>query len=185
MVVSRVKKGGTSTYWGKGEVIVDSPEQLITVGIWEYQWIQGTEKWWLLRLSNLLWRRWGSWFDCSLVITTTAQRPGWIFPCSCVVHSILLHGRWRRLKDVQHVGETKLNCFWHCYQSFRICLYVRIILMKLYRDAMKVSTLFPAGKKGFNFGSRRKKRFQLRIHVSFLEIISLQHSIKYKWNYHG
>ena len=41
-------------------VMVDSPEQLITVGIWEYQRIQGTEKWWLLRPSNLLWRRWGS-----------------------------------------------------------------------------------------------------------------------------
>ena len=51
------------------------------------------------------------------------------------------------MKDVQHVGETKLNCCWHCYQSFRICLYVRIILMKLYCDAMKVSTLVPAGKK--------------------------------------
>ena len=39
------------------------------------------------------------------------------------------------MKDVPHVGETKLNCFWHCYQSFRICLY-----------------------EGFNFGSRRKKK---------------------------
>ena len=29
---------------GKGEVMVASPEQLITMGIWEYQWIQGTEK---------------------------------------------------------------------------------------------------------------------------------------------
>ena len=160
----------------------------------------GKVKWWLLRPSNLLLWEYGStsrfkeqrndgcfvratycgeggalWFDCSLVITTVAQRPGWIFPWSCVVHSILLHGRWSRMKDVQHVGETKLNCFWHCYQSFRICLYVRIILMKLYCDAMKVSTLVPAGKK----------RFQLRIHVSCLEIISLQHSIKYKWNYHG
>ena len=64
-----------------------------------------------------------------------------------VVHSILLHGRWSRMKDVPHVGKTKLNCFWHCYQSFRICLYVRIILMKLYYDAMKVSTLVPAGKR--------------------------------------
>ena len=160
----------------------------------------GKVKWWLIRPSNLLLWEYGStsgfkeqrndgcfvratycgeggalWFDCSLVITTAAQRPGWIFPWSCVVHSILLHGRWSRMKDVQHVGETKLNCFWHCYQSFRICLYVRIILMKLYCDAMKVSTLVPA----------RKKRFQLRIHVSCLEIISLQHSIKYKWNYHG
>ena len=44
VVVSRVKKGGTSTYSGKGEVMVDSPEQLITLGIWEYQRIQGTEK---------------------------------------------------------------------------------------------------------------------------------------------
>ena len=51
------------------------------------------------------------------------------------------------MKDVPHVGETKLNCFWHCYQSFRICLYVHIILMKLYCDDMKVSTLVPAGKK--------------------------------------
>ena len=44
MIVSRVKIGGTSTYYGKGEVMVDSPEQLITVGICEYQRIQGTEK---------------------------------------------------------------------------------------------------------------------------------------------
>ena len=56
------------------------------------------------------------------------------------------------MKDVPHVSEMKLNCFWHCYQSFRICLYVGIILMKLYCDAMKVSTLVPAGKKGFNLG---------------------------------
>ena len=34
MVVSRVKKGGTSTYCEKGEVMVDSPEQLIL--LWEY-----------------------------------------------------------------------------------------------------------------------------------------------------
>ena len=34
MVVSRVKKGGTSTYCGKGEVMVDSPKQLII--LWEY-----------------------------------------------------------------------------------------------------------------------------------------------------
>ena len=60
MVVSRVKKGGTSTYYEKGEVMVDSPEQLISVGIWEYQRIQGTEEGWLLRLRNLLWQRWGS-----------------------------------------------------------------------------------------------------------------------------
>ena len=33
MVVSRVKNGGTSTYCGKGEVMVDSPEQLII--LWE------------------------------------------------------------------------------------------------------------------------------------------------------
>ena len=44
MVVSRVKKGGTGTYCGKGEVMVASPEKLITLGIWEYQQIQGTEK---------------------------------------------------------------------------------------------------------------------------------------------
>ena len=69
-----------------------------------------------------------------------------------VVHSILLHGRWSRMKDVPHVSETKLNCFQHCYQSFRIFLYVRIILMKLYCDAMKVSTLVPVGKKGINLG---------------------------------
>ena len=132
-------------------VMVDSPEQLITVGIWEYQRIQGTEKWWLLRPSNLLWRRWGSviWL---LTSHYSVQWPGWIFPWSCVVHSILLHSRWSRMKDVQHVSEMKLNCFWHCYQSFRICLYVRIILMKLYCDAMKVSTLVPVGKKGFNLG---------------------------------
>ena len=156
-------------------VMVDSPEQLITVGIWEYQRIQGTEKWWLLRPSNLLWRRWGSVIWLLTSHYYCGAMTGVNLPCSCVVHSILLHGRWSRMKDVQHVGETKLNCFWHCYQSFRICLYVRIILMKLYCDAMKVSTLVPAGKK----------RFQLRIHVSCLEIISLQHSIKYKWNYHG
>ena len=156
-------------------VMVDSPEQLITVGIWEYQRIQGTEKWWLLHPSNLLWRRWRSVIWLLTSHYYYGATTGWIFPWSCVVHSILLHGRWSRMKDVQHVGETKLNCFWHCYQSFRICLYVCIILMKLYCDAMKVSTLVPAGKK----------RFQLRIHVSCLEIILLQHSIKYKWNYHG
>ena len=133
-------------------VMVDSPEELITVGIWEYQRIQGTEKWWLLRPSNLLWRRWGSVIWLLTSHYYCGATTGWIFPWSCVVHSILLHDRWSRMKDVQHVGETKLNCFWHCYQSFRICLYVRIILMKLYCDAMKVSTLVPAGKKGFNLG---------------------------------
>ena len=118
--------------------MVASPDQLFTLGIWEYQRIQGIDKWWLLRPSNLLWRRWALWFDCSLVITTAAQWPGWIFPWSCVVHSIFLHGRWSRIKDVQHVGETKLNCFWHCYQSFVLWCY-----------------------EGFNFGSRRKKGFSL------------------------
>ena len=93
------------------------------------------------------------WFDCSLVITTAAQRPGWIFPWSCVVHSILLHGRWSRMKDVQHVGEMKLNCFWHCYQSFRICLYVRIIFQH--------NEIVLWCYEGFNFGSRRKKGFNL------------------------
>ena len=44
VVVSRVKKGGTSTYCGKGEVMVASPEQLITLGIWEYQRFQRREK---------------------------------------------------------------------------------------------------------------------------------------------
>ena len=137
----------------------------------------GKVKWWWIRPSNLLLWEYGStswfkeqrndgcflratycgeggalWFDCSLVITTAVQWTGWIFPWSYVVHSILLHGRWSRMKDVQHVGETKLNCFWHCYQSFRICLYVRIILMKLYCDAMKVSTFVPAGKQCFNLG---------------------------------
>ena len=38
------KKGGTSTYCGKGEVMVALPEQLITLGIWEYQRIQRIEK---------------------------------------------------------------------------------------------------------------------------------------------
>ena len=75
------------------------------------------------------------------------RRNDWGESFPAVVHSILLHGRWSRMKDVQHVGETKLNCFWHCYQSFRICLYVRIILMKLYCNATKVSTLVLTGKK--------------------------------------
>ena len=176
LVVSRVKKGGTSTYYGKGKVMVDSPEQLII--LWEYGSTSGFKE--QRNDGCFIWATYcgeggALWFDWSLVITTAAQQPGWIFPCSCVVHSILLHGRWSRMKDVQHVGETKLNCFWHCYQSFRICLYVHIILMKFYCDAMKVSTLVPAGKK----------RLQLTTHVSCLEIISLQHSIKYKWNYHG
>ena len=90
------------------------------------------------------------WFDCSLVITNAAQRPGWIFPCSCALNI----AAWQVEPDegCPHVGETKFNCFWHCYQSFRICLYVCIILMKLYYDDMKVSTLVPAGKKGLNLG---------------------------------
>jgi hypothetical protein len=133
----------------------------------------GKVKWWLLRPCNLLLWEYGStsgfneqrndgcfvratycgeggalWFDCSLVIITAAQRPGWISPA--VVHSILLHGRWSRMKDVPHVGETKLNCFWHCYQSFRICLYVRIIFQH--------NEIVRWCYEGFNFGSRRKKK---------------------------
>ena len=38
------QKGGSSTYCRKGEVMVASPEQLITLGIWEYQRIQRIEK---------------------------------------------------------------------------------------------------------------------------------------------
>ena len=128
-------------------VMVDSPEQLITVGIWEYQRIQGTEKWWLLRPSNLLWWRWGSviWLLTSHYYCRATTGVNLSLKLCCALNI----ATWQvsRMKDVQHVGETKLNCFWHCYQSFRICLYVRIILMKLYCDAMKVSTLVPARKK--------------------------------------
>ena len=71
----------------------------------------GKVKWWLLRPSNLLLWEYGStsgfkeerndgcfvratycgeggalWFDCSLVITIAAQRPGWIFPYSCALN---------------------------------------------------------------------------------------------------
>ena len=41
-VIFQWAQGGT--YFGKGEVMVALPEQLITLGIWEYQRIQGTEK---------------------------------------------------------------------------------------------------------------------------------------------
>ena len=41
-VILQWAQGGT--YCGKGEVMVASPEQLITLEIWEYQRIQGTEK---------------------------------------------------------------------------------------------------------------------------------------------
>ena len=58
-VIFQRAQGGTSTYCGKGEVMVALPEQLITLGIWEYQRIKGTEKWWLLHPINLLWQKWG------------------------------------------------------------------------------------------------------------------------------
>ena len=154
--------------------MVASPEQLVTLGIIEYRQFQRREKWWLLRPSNLLWRRWGSviWLLTSHYYCGATTGVNLSLQL-CTQYCCMAGGAGWRMSNMS--GETKLNCFWHCYQSFRICLYVRIILMKLYCDAMKVSTLVPAGKK----------RFQLRIHVSCLEIISLQHSIKYKWNYHG
>ena len=126
-------------------------EKLINLRIWEYQRIQEIEKWWLLRPSNLLWRRWGSMICLFSSHYYCGAMTGWIF--LAVVHTILLHGRWSRMKDLPHVGETKLNCFWHCYQSFRICLYVRIIFQH--------NEIVLWCYEGFNFGSRRKKCFNL------------------------
>ena len=155
--------------------MVDSPEQLITVGIWEYQRIQGTEKWWLLRPSNLPWRRWGSmiWLLTSHYYCGATTGVNLSLKLCCALNI----AAWQvepdegcptcRRKEVE-LFLALLSIL----QDLFICMHN---FDEIVHDAMKVSTLVPGGKK----------RFQLRIHVSCLEIISLQHSIKYKWNYHG
>ena len=154
-------------------VMVDSPEQLITVGIWEYQRTQGIEKWWLLRPSNLLWRRWGSviWLLTSHYYCGATTMVN--LPCSCALN--IVASQVEPDEGCPTCGRNEVELFLallSILQDLFICTHD---FNEIYCDAMKVSTLVPTGKK----------RFQLRIHVSCLEIISLQHSIKYKWNYHG
>ena len=156
-------------------VMVDSPEQLITVGIWEYQRIQGTEKWWLLRPSNLLWRRWGSviWlltshYHCG---TTTGVTLSLKLCCALNIAA------WQ--------VEPDEGCPTGRRNEVELFLALLSILQDLFICTHNFDEIVLWCYEGFNSGYRRKKRFQLRIHVSCLEIISLQHSIKYKWNYHG
>ena len=130
--------------------MVASPEKLITLGILEYQLIQRREKWWLLRLSNLLWRRWG----CVISLLTShyycGATTGVNLPYSCALNI----AAWQVEPDEGcPTCQTKLNCFWDCYQCFRICLYVRIIFQH--------NEIVLWCYKGFNFGSRRKKGFNL------------------------
>ena len=154
--------------------------------------------WWLLRPSNLLLWEYGStsgfneqrndgcfvratycgeggalWFDCSLVITTATQWPGWIFPCSCALNIVA----WQVELD-----EGFPTCLRNKVELF---LALLSILQDLFICTHNFDEIVLWCYEGFNSGSRRKKMFQLRIHVSCLEIISLQHSIKYKWNCHG
>ena len=175
VVVSRIKKGGTSTYYGKGEVMVDSLEQLITVGIWEYQRIQGTKKWWLLRPSNLLWRRWGSviWLLTSHYYCGATTGVNLSLKLCCALNI----AAWQVEPD-----EGCPTCRWNEVELF---LALLSILQDLFICTHNFDEIVLWCYEGFNSGSRGKKRFQLRIHVSCLEIILLQHSIKYKWNYHG
>ena len=161
--------------------------------------IVGKVKWWLLRPSNLLLWEYGStrgfkeqrndgcfvgatycgeggalWFDCSLVITNAAQRLGWIFPCSCALNI----AAWQ--------VEPDEGCPTCRRNEVELFLALLSILQDLFICTHNFNEIVLWCYEGFNFGSRRKKRFQLRIHVSScLKIVSLQHSIKYKWNYHG
>ena len=154
-------------------VMVDSPEQLITVGIWEYQQIQGTEKWCLLRRSNLLWQRWGSviWLLRYYCGTTTGVNLSLKLCCALNIAA------WQ--------VEPDEGCPTCRQNEVELFLALLSILQDLFICTHNFDEIVLWCYEGFNSGSRRKKRFQLRIHVSCLEIISLQHSIKYKWNYHG
>ena len=155
-------------------VMVDFPEQLITVGIWEYHRIQGTEKWWLLRPSNLLWRRWGSviWLLTSHYYYGATTR--WIFPCSCALNI----AAWQ--------VESDEGCPTCRRNKVELFLALLSILQDSFICMDNFNEIVLWCYEGFNFGSRRKKRFKLRNHVSTcLKIVLLQHSIKYKWNYHG
>ena len=156
-------------------VMVDSPEQLITVGIWEYQRIQGTEKWWLLRPSNLLWRRWGSviWLLTSHYYCGATTGVNLSLKLCCALNI----AAWQ--------VEPDEGCPTCRRNEVELFLALLSILQDLFICTHNFNEIVLWCYEGFNFGSRRKKRFQLRIHVSCLEIISLQHSIKYKWNYHG
>ena len=156
-------------------VMVDSPEQLITVGIWEYQRIQGTEKRWLLRPSNLLWGRWG------FVIWLLTSH----YYCSATTGVNLSLKLCCALNIAAWQVEPDEGCPTCRRNEVELFLALLSILQDLFICTHNFDEIVLWCYEGFNFGSRRKKRFQLRIHVSCLEIISLQHSIKYKWNYHG
>ena len=162
----------------------------------------GKVKWWLLCPSNLLLWEYGStsgfneqrndgcfvratycgeggalWFDCSLVIITGRNDRVNLSLQLCTQYCCTAGGAGWRMSHMSAVPCRR--------NEVELFLALISILQDLFICTHNFNEIVLWCYEGFNFGSRRKKRFQLRIHVSCLEIISLQHSIKYKWNYHG
>ena len=132
-------------------VMVDSPEQLITVGIWEYQRIQGTEKWWLLRPSNLLWRRWGSviWLLTSHYYSGATTGVNLSLKLCCALNI----AAWQ--------VEPDEGCPTCRRNEVELFLALLSILQDLFICTHNFNEIVLWCYEGFNFGSRRKKRFPL------------------------
>lgn len=131
--------------------MVDSLEQLITVGIWEYQWIQGTEKWWLLRLSNLLWRRW------AFVIWLLTSH----YYCGATTGVNLSLQLCCALNIAAWQVEPDEGCPTCRRNEVELFLALLSILQDLFICTHNFNEIVLWCYEGFNFGSRRKKGFNL------------------------
>ena len=129
-------------------VMVDSPKQLITVGIWEYQRIQGTEKWWLLCPSNLLWRRWGS------VISLLTSH----YYCGTTTGVNLSLKLCCALNIVAWQVEPDEGCPTCRRNEVELFLALLSILQDLFICTHNFDEIVLWCYEGFNSGSRRKKK---------------------------
>ena len=129
-------------------VMVDSPEQLITLGIWEYQRIQGTEKWWLLRPSNLLWQRWGSviWLLTSHYYCRAMTGVNLSLKLCCALNI----AAWQ--------VEPDEGCPTCRRNEVELFLALLSILQDLFICTHNFNEIVLWSYEGFNFGSRREKK---------------------------
>ena len=132
-------------------VMVDLPKQLITVGIWEYQRIQGTKKWWLLRPSNLLWRRWGSviWLLTSHYYCGATTGVNLSLKLCCAINI----AAWQ--------VEPDEGCPTCRRNEVELFLALLSILQDLFICTHNFNEIVLWWYEGFNFGSHRKKGFNL------------------------
>lgn len=140
-------------------VMVDSPEQLITVGIWEYERIQGTEKWfflkqgktekwWLLHPRNLLWRRWG------FVIWLLSSH----YCCGATTGVNLSLKLCCALNIAAWQVEPDEGCPTCRRNEVELFLALLSILQDLFICTNNFDEIVMWCYEGFNFGSRGKKK---------------------------